>query len=115
MTDLEKLQQAVIKFRDERDWKQFHNPKDEAIALVEEAVELLEMFRWKTEAESREFLKTNSEEISEEVIDVLHWALLIAHDYGVDIEKAFDRKMKKNILKYPVSKSRGNPTKYTKL
>lgn len=115
MTDLEELQAAIIRFRDERNWQQFHNPKDLAISLVLEATELLEHFQWKTNKEIEKHLKEHSNDVSEELIDTLYWVLLIAHVLDIDIPKAFKRKMAKNALNYPVEKATGNHLKYTEL
>jgi NTP pyrophosphatase (non-canonical NTP hydrolase) len=115
MADLSDLQRKVVKFRDARDWKQFHNPKDLALSLVLEASELLEHFQWKTTEEIEQYLKEKNNEVSEEIIDVLYWVLLFAYDLGIDIEKEFDRKMKQNEKKYPVSKAKGSHKKYTEL
>ena len=115
MTDLEELQATIVRFRDERNWQQFHKPKDLAISLVLEATEFLEHFQWKTEEEVKKHLKEHGNEVSDELIDTLYWVLLIAHDLGVDITKAFERKMAKNAIKYPVKKATGNHSKYTEL
>lgn len=113
MSDIEELQKRIIAFRDARDWKQFHNPKDVAISLVLEAGELLEHFQWKTPDEIQKHIETHKDEVSDELIDVLYWVLLLANDLDVDIEKEFARKMKKNDAKYPVEKSKGQHNKYT--
>jgi len=107
----------IKKFRDERDWKQFHNPKDMAEAMVIEASELLELFLWKSQKESREFLKSkkNLEEVSDELADIAWFLFEFADNFGIDLEKAIEKKLQKNIKKYPVEKSKGLATKYTKL
>lgn len=115
MSDLKKLQQRVLKFRDERNWEQFHNPKDTAVSLLLESAEFLEHFQWKSSKEIRDHLKKNHKDVSEELCDVLYWVLLIAHDLKIDIEKEFERKMKKNEEKYPVEKAKSRHTKYTEL
>jgi dCTP diphosphatase len=115
MSDLTDLQQKVIAFRDARDWKQFHNPKDICISLVLEASELLEHFQWKTPDEIRQHMQANKTDISEELSDVLSWVLLIAHDLDIDLQAAVAHKMAKNEAKYPVSKAKGNHKKYTEL
>jgi len=115
MADLDKLQKMIIAFRDERDWKQFHNPKDTAISLVLEASEFLEHFQWKNETEIKEHLKNNFDDISDELADVLYWVLLIAHDLGINLEEAENRKMTKNRAKYPLEKAKGKHLKYTEL
>jgi NTP pyrophosphatase (non-canonical NTP hydrolase) len=112
---VKKLTKQVVDFRDARNWKQFHNPKDCAISLSLEASELLEHFQWKSKEEIEEYIRTNKNEIAKEVIDVLYWVLLISHDLNIDIEKMFDIKMKENAKKYPVKKAKGKHTKYNKL
>lgn len=115
MSDIKALTRAILKFRDERDWKQFHNPKDVAISLALEAAELLEHFQWKTPAEIKAHAKACKEDISDELADVLYWVLVLSHDLGIDMNKALKAKLVKNAAKYPVKKSRGRITKYTKL
>lgn len=107
----------IKKFRDKRDWMQFHNPKDMAEAIVIEASELLELFLWKDKKESLEFIKNkkNLEEVSDEFADVMGFLIEFADNYGIDIEKAIEDKQKKNAKKYPIEKSKGKAIKYTKL
>lgn len=113
MNDIDKLINLVIKFRDERDWKQFHNPKDTAISLSLEASEFLEHFQWKNSEEIRKYLKTHKVELSDELADVLIWVLTISHDLKIDLHNAVTDKVKKNAKKYPVKKSKGNHKKHT--
>ena len=115
MSKLEELTRKIIKFRDERDWKQFHNPKDLAISFVLEASELLGHFQWRSKEEISEYVKTNKLEISEEIADILFLVLLMSHDLEVDILKVLEQKILKNTEKYPIEKSKGKHTKYTKL
>ncbi|TAH31653.1 nucleotide pyrophosphohydrolase [Candidatus Saccharibacteria bacterium] len=115
MSDLADLQKRVIAFRDARDWKQFHNAKDLAIALNLEATEVLEHFLWKTNDEATEYLKTHKNDVGEELADTLYYVLLMANDLGVDLPKIFDEKMAKNEAKYAVEKAKGNHKKYTEL
>jgi len=115
MSDIAKLQDLVVQFRDERDWKQFHNPKDCAISLSLEASEVLEHFQWKSEEDVEEYVKSHKEEIGEEIADVLYWVLLMSSDLGIDISDAFVKKLEKNVQKYPIEKSKGKSTKYTEL
>ncbi|MDA8130262.1 MAG: nucleotide pyrophosphohydrolase [Elusimicrobia bacterium] len=112
---MKKLTRAVLKFRDERDWKQFHNPKDVSISLALEAAELLEHFQWKTPAQVKAHLKAEKENVSDELADVLYWVLVLAHDLGIDLGLAVERKLVKNAKKYPVAKSRGRSAKYDRL
>ena len=115
MSDLKRLTKRILEYRDARDWKQFHKPKDLALSLVLEAAEVLEHFQWKTEKEIDAYIKTNKGDISEELADVLYWILLISHDLHINLPGAFEKKMKQNEKKYPVEKARGKHTKYNKL
>jgi NTP pyrophosphatase (non-canonical NTP hydrolase) len=112
--DLSDLQKLIVKFRDARDWKQFHNPKDTSLSLMLEAAELMEHFQWKNAEEIDAYLKTNKGDVAEELSDVLYWVLLIAHDLEIDLPTAFKAKLKKNDEKYPVDKAKGRHDKYTK-
>lgn len=96
-------------FRDEREWAQFHNPKDLALALSIEAAELNEQFLWKA-AEA-----ANPTKVREELADVLLYALQLADQYGWDIEQLMLEKIARNAEKYPVAKAKGTATKYTDL
>lgn len=115
MSDLKKLAERVVKFRDARDWKQFHNMKDMAISLSLEATEVLEKFQWKDEEEIKNYLDSKKNDLGEELADVLYWVLLMSHDANVDLEKIFEEKMQKNENKYPVDKAKGTHAKYTEL
>lgn len=115
MSDIKKLTKRIIDFRDARDWKQFHNPKDVALSLSLEAAEVLEHFQWKNGDELTEYAKTHKEHISEELSDVLYWVLLMSHDLRIDIADALSKKMDKNEEKYNVEKAKGNHKKYTEL
>jgi dCTP diphosphatase len=112
---LDELMQRVLRFRDERDWKQFHDPKDLALTLVLETAEVLEHMQWRNGTELREHLKKKHKEVSHELADVLHVLLLLAEDLKVDLGKAFAQKMQVNEAKYPVHKARGSAKKYTEL
>ena len=112
--DWKEFQKEVIAFRDARDWKQFHNPKDMALSLVLEAAEVMEHFQWKNEEQVKKYIKTNKAEIGEELADVLYWVLLMSHDLKIDILKELDQKLKKNAKKYPVAKAKGRADKYDK-
>lgn len=113
--DIKELQDIIVKFRDDRDWKQFHNPKDTALSLVLEAAELMEHFQWKNEKEITDYIKSNKENIGKELADILYWTLLISHDLNINIVEIFKKKMVENNKKYPVRKTKGKHTKYTKL
>ena len=115
MTEIKKLTKRIVDFRDARDWKQFHNPKDLAISLNLEASEVLEHFQWKSEKEIEKYIKTNKDEIAEELADVLNYLLLTAHDLNIDLVDALNKKIDKSESKYPVEKAKGTHTKYNKL
>ncbi len=116
MSDIKKLTELVVKFRDERDWKQFHNPKDQAISLALEAAEVLEHFQWKSREEIEEYLRSEKmEDLADELADVLWWVLLMTNDFQIDLANALERKVEKTAKKYPVEKAKGRHTKYTDL
>lgn len=102
----------VLKFRDERNWKQFHNPKDLAISLSLEAAELLEVYQW---SGSELECKDKVEKIKEELADILNYCILIAEAYNLDLDEIVLNKLKVNAEKYPVEKSRNSSKKYTEL
>jgi len=115
MKNIEELTNLVRKFRDDRDWKQFHNPKDCALSLVLEAAEVMEHFQWKSKEEIESYIKTNKQEIGEELADVLYWVLLLSYDLEIDLSAAFVDKLEKSGKKYPIEKSKGSNKKYTQL
>lgn len=107
--EIKALMNEIDDFTRERDWDQFHNPKDLALALSIEASELLEAFLWKKTEDA------DIEKVKEELADVFNYAFLMASKYGFDVEEIVREKMEKNAAKYPVEKSRGVATKYTEL
>lgn len=109
MNEITELTESLIKFRDERDWAQFHNPKDLALALNIEAGELLETFLWKSSEQA------DIVQVKEELADVFAFAFLLAEQYGFDVKQIVLEKIDKNALKYPVEKSKGVTKKYTEL
>ena len=109
MSEIQNITDALLKFRNERDWEQFHNPKDLSIALSIETNELLELFLWKKHEDS------NIEKIKEELADVFAYAFLIAEKYNFNVEEIVLEKIKKNAEKYPVEKSKGKSDKYDQL
>jgi len=115
MKRITELTNKIIAFRDERDWKQFHNPKDMALSLVLEANEVMEHFQWKNNEEMEKYALDKKEEIGEELADVLYWVLLMSNDMGIDVVDALERKIVKNAEKYPVEKAKGKNKKYTEL
>ena len=112
---LKRLMAEVLKFRDARQWKQFHTFKDLAVTLCLEAAEVLEHSQWKSEQELRTYLRTHRDKVGDELADVLHVTLLLAEHCGIDLGKAFARKMHQNRRKYPVRKARGSAKKYNEL
>lgn len=104
--------EEVLKFRDDRNWKQFHNPKDLAISISLEAAELLEIFQWSGEDV---YCKEKMDQIREELADVLNYSILMADACGLDLDEIIRDKVKKNNEKYPVEKAYGSKEKYTEL
>jgi NTP pyrophosphatase (non-canonical NTP hydrolase) len=102
----------ILRFRDARDWKQFHTPKNVAISLALEAAEILETFQWTPD---NKLPKGKKKELEQEIADVYYYLLLLAHETGIDIGTSFERKMKVNEQRYPAAKARGNSKKYTEL
>jgi NTP pyrophosphatase (non-canonical NTP hydrolase) len=104
--------QRVIRFRDDRDWRQFHTPKDLAISMSLEAAELLELFQWSgTDLECA----GNRNKLKEELADILSYCILMADVCGLDLDEIMNEKITQNEAKYPVEKARGNAAKYTEL
>ncbi len=112
--NIQEIKDFVKKYCEERDWDQFHNAKELAIALSLEASELLEPFRFKSEKEIEELFKDSKkrEEIEDEMADVLYFLVRLAQKYDVDLSEAFDRKMEKSAKKYPIDKAKGSNKKY---
>ena len=102
----------ILKFRDDRDWKKFHNPKDLAISISLEAAELLEVFQWSGADVSNE---GKQKKIKEELADVVKYCVLMADACGLDLDEIVREKIKVNEKKYPVEKAKGKSTKYDKL
>ena len=100
----------ILKFRDDRDWKQFHNPKDLAISISLEAAELLEVFQWSAEDVT---CSNKIDKIKEELADVANYCVLMADACGLDLDEIIQEKIKRNEEKYPIEKSKGNKEKYT--
>jgi NTP pyrophosphatase (non-canonical NTP hydrolase) len=115
MNRLDHLRDALRAFTAARDWERFHSPKNLAIALSVEASELLEVFQWLREEDSRNLDPAAKERASEEIADVLLYLLLLSDRLGVDPVDAAERKMAANAQKYPVEKARGNSRKYNEL
>jgi NTP pyrophosphatase (non-canonical NTP hydrolase) len=115
MDKIQQITQRIIDFRERRDWKQFHNPKDLALSLVLESAELMEHFQWKNKDEMEKHLIDKKEAVAEEMADVLYWILLMGHDFDIDVFEALEDKIKKNEQKYPEDKAKGSHKKYTEL
>lgn len=114
MNEFDNLQERIVKFRDDRDWKQFHNPKDLAIAITIETAELLECFRWKSKTDVEKLLNSDkSNEVKEEIADILIFLLNLSDVVGVDIIKEANKKLDSNEEKYPIEKSKGSSKKYS--
>ncbi|MGO0694182.1 nucleotide pyrophosphohydrolase [Pseudomonas guariconensis] len=115
--NVKQIQQQLRKFAQERDWEQFHTPKNLASALAVEASELLEVFQWLTDAQSSAITEDERQlrKVEEEMADVALYLLRLADVLGVDLQRAIDRKLRINAEKYPVEKARGNAKKYTDL
>ena len=115
MSEIKQLQQMIRKFRDERDWMQFHNPKNLACSISIEAAELLEHFQWKTSEESEALGKEQKEKISHEMADVAVYLLELADNLDIDLYQAIQAKLALNAAKYPIVKAKGSAVKYTEL
>ena len=109
MSDLEELRKAIVQFTKERDWDQFHNGKDLALALSIEAAELNEAFLWKDAKD------VNVDKVKEELADIFNYAILLADKYDLDVKQIVLDKIKRNAEKYPVDRSYGNAKKYNEL
>jgi NTP pyrophosphatase (non-canonical NTP hydrolase) len=109
MSDIKEITRKLLAFRDERDWEQFHNPKDLALAISIEAGELLELFLWK------DYGQADKDKVKEELADILSFAFLLADKYDLDLKQIMLDKIKLNGEKYPVEKAKGNAKKYDEL
>lgn len=109
MRDIDQIINELVKFRNERDWDQFHNPKDLALAINIEASELLELFLWKNAEDA------NPDKVKEELADIFSFAFLLANKYGFDVKQIILDKIKLNGEKYPVDKAKGTAKKYDEL
>ena len=109
MKENQEIIQALLQFRNERDWEQFHNPKDLALAISIESAELLELFLWKKADEA------DAEKVKEELADIFSFAYLLAEKYDFDVKEIVLNKIKTNVEKYPVDKSKGSAKKYNEL
>lgn len=115
MDEIKKITQKIKKFVNERDWEQFHNHKDLALSLVLEAAEVLEHFQWKAPEDVNMYCANNKSEIADELADVACYLFELADNLNIDLPLAIEAKLSKNALKYPITKSKGNITKYNRL
>lgn len=113
MSDIEELTAIIVKFCKDRDWEQFHNPKDLALSLSLEASEVLEQFQWKSEEEIKKYVIEHKKDIAKELADVIYWVLLMSYYLKIDIAEELKDKMRENEKKYPVKKAKGKHLKYT--
>ncbi len=113
--ELNELREALRKFAEERDWEQFHSPKNLASAVVVEAGELLEQFQWLTEEQSRNLAPNRLAQVADEIADIFIYLIRLADKLDVDLPKVAHDKIARNAEKYPVDKARGNARKYTDL
>ncbi len=109
---MKNILQKLLEFREKRDWVQFHSPQNIAKSIVLEAAEILEVFQWKSD---EALTDKEKEELGEEMADVYNWLILLSHDLQIDLEQVALKKIEKNEKKYPVAKTKGIATKYTKL
>lgn len=112
MSEIQEIKDALVKFRNDRDWAQFHDTKNLAIALSIEAAELNEIFLWK---DSKESELVDKEKIKEELADVFAYAFLLAEKQGLDVKQIVLDKIKRNGEKYPIDKAKGSSKKYDEL
>ena len=111
----QELMQSLLKFRDARDWGQFHTPKNLAMALVAEASELLSLFQWTSDTDLKARCREKRSDIEQEIADVYICLLFLAHELGIDLDEVAAEKMKLNAEHYPADKAKGNARKYTEL
>ena len=109
------LTERVLRHRDERQWGQFHTPKELAISLCVESAELLSLMQWKSPAEVEQIVAAKREQVQDELADVLHSVLLLARDLKIDLGEALGQKLAKDAKKYPVAKAKGRNDKYSEL
>ncbi len=107
------LQQMVLEFVDERNWRQFQTPKNMSMYLSLEAAELMEHFLWCESSTSKETLEEKRTDVEHELVDILYWVLNFAAQNNIDLSQAFERKMELNRAKYPIDKAKNNSKKYT--
>ncbi|MEY4187898.1 MAG: nucleotide pyrophosphohydrolase [Planctomycetaceae bacterium] len=115
MSDLQQITELIRRFRDERDWMQFHNPKNLAVSICLESAELLEHFQWTTAEQSEAVGRSKRDQIATEIADVAIYLIELSDNLGIDLWQAIQSKLQHNAAKYPVEKAKGNSLKYTEL
>jgi NTP pyrophosphatase (non-canonical NTP hydrolase) len=115
MDEIKNMIEKIKKFRDERDWMQFHDPKNMAVSIILEASELLEHFQWKTKEEVEKYIALHRKEVQDEIADIAMYLFEMADNLGIDLVDAMEKKLDKNADKYPVAKAKGSAKKYTEL
>ena len=114
-TELETIRLRLREFAKERDWDQFHSPKNFSMALIVECAELVEHFQWLTDEQSKRLPEDTLDEVSLEMADIMIYLIRLADKLDVDLLEAIDRKIELNAKKYPIDKAKGLATKYNKL
>ena len=114
-TELDDIKQRLRDFSTERDWDQFHSPKNFSMALIVECAELVEHFQWLTDEQSKRLAEDTLDEVSLEMADIMIYLIRLADKLDVDLIKSVNRKIELNAIKYPIEKSKGIATKYNKL
>ena len=115
MSEINEITKKILRFRDDRDWMQFHDPKNMAVSIILEASELLEHFQWKTGEEVEKYVMQNKAEIKDEIADIALYLFELSDNLGINLIDAMEEKLKKNAMKYPIEKAKGKHTKYNKL
>ena len=113
--NLDVIVKKIIEFRDERDWSQFHCPKNLAEAINIEASELLEIFLWMTTEQSKKLGEAEIQNLKNEIADIFIFMTYLCHHFGIDLLDSVYEKIEKNSVKYPISKSKGSSKKYNEL
>ena len=112
MNDFSEVTKSIKEFCKEREWSKFHDPKNLALSLNLESMEVLELFQW---TKDNEINPDKLEELPDELADVIYWLIMLSNHYNVDLIESLEKKMKKNREKYPIEKSKGVSTKYNQL
>jgi NTP pyrophosphatase (non-canonical NTP hydrolase) len=116
MSNLNDIKKEIVEFIKERNWEQFHTPKNLAIAIGAEAGELLECFQWKTDEDIKTMIETKEvEKMSDEIADIVIYSISLCNSMNIDLDRAILEKIKKNGIKYPVEKCIGSSKKYSEL